>query len=72
MARATWDALIRFASWRGCACHQGPGSEGMWRIVEEFAKASGGGPYDRRRHSIDEIDPRFLNNKIRILDVSRR
>jgi RHS repeat-associated protein len=72
MARATWDALLKFAAERKCNCHSGPGSPDMWRQVEEFAKASGGGPYDRRRHSIEEIDPWFLNNKIKILDVATR
>jgi RHS repeat-associated protein len=72
MAHATWDALMKFASQRDCHCHAGLGSSDMWLTVEEFAKASGGGPYDRRRHSIEEIDPWFLNNKIRILGVSRR
>jgi len=72
MAQATWDALTKFASQQNCHCNVGPGSSDMWRTVEEFARASGGGPYDRRRHSIEEIDPWFLNNKIRILGVSRR
>ena len=72
MARATWDALLKFAAQRGCDCQGSPGSDDMWRQVEEFAKASGGGPYDRRRYSIDEIDPKYLNNKIRILAVPRR
>jgi RHS repeat-associated protein len=72
MARATWDALLRFAQERKCNCHSGPGSRDMWRQVEEFANASGGGPYDRRRHSIEEIDPWFLNNKIGILGVAPR
>jgi RHS repeat-associated protein len=72
MAQATWDALTKFASQESCHCEAGSGSPDMWRIVEEFARASGGGPYDRRGHSIEEIDPWFLNNKIRILGVSTR
>src|SRR6266849_10849774 len=65
MAQATWDALNRFSSQQNCNCHSSPGSSDMWRTVEEFAEASGGGPYDRRRYSIEEINPWFLNNKIR-------
>ncbi len=72
MARASWDALLKFGSQRGCTCDGSPGTSDMWQRVEEFVKASGGGPYDRRRHSIEEIDPKYLDNKIRILGLRRR
>jgi len=71
MAQATWDALNKFASERKCGC-RGTIDPSWWKQIEDFAKASGGGPYDRRRHSIDEINPWFLNNKISILQVPHR
>ena len=71
MAGATWDALNRFASEKKCGCH-GTFDPSWWKQVKEFVEAPGGGPYDRRRHSIEEIDPWYLNNKIRILNVSLR
>jgi hypothetical protein len=71
MAGATWDALNRFASEKKCGC-RGKFDPSWWKQVKDFAEASGGGPYDRRRYSIDEIDPKYLNNKIRILAVPRR
>lgn len=71
MAGATWDALNRFASEKKCGCH-GTFNPPWWKQVQEFAEAPGGGFYDRRRHSIEEIDPWYLNNKIRILNVSLR
>jgi uncharacterized protein RhaS with RHS repeats len=71
MAAATWDALNRFASAEKCGCH-GKFAPSWWKEVKDFSEASGGGPYDRRRHSIEEIDPWFLNNKIQILGVPHR
>lgn len=69
MARATWDALSDFALQTGrCRCVDEPDPE-MWKTVEEFARASGGGFYDSRRHSIEEIDQGYLNKKIRILSL---
>ena len=70
MAGATWIALNRFASEK-CGCH-GTFDSSWWSQVEDFAKASGGDFYDRHRHSIEEIDPWFMNNKIRILGVPHR
>jgi RHS repeat-associated protein len=72
MARATWDSLMDFAIQTGrCRCRKEPDSN-MWKTVQEFAEASGGGPWDRHYYSIDEINPAVLNNKIRILGLSRR
>ena len=72
MARATWRVLVDFArNKRGCECVTEWTPE-MERQINEFINASGGGWYDRQRHSIDEIDPKYLNNKIRILNVRRR
>lgn len=72
MAHATWNALRDFAGQTGrCRCVQDLDPK-MWQTVEEFARASGGGPYDRRRYSIDEIDPTFLANKRIILNVPPR
>jgi RHS repeat-associated protein len=72
MAHATWDALKDFAKQTGrCKCAANP-DPGMWKTIEDFAKAPGGGPYDKHRHAIEEIDPWYLNNKIRILGVPYR
>jgi RHS repeat-associated protein len=72
MAHATWDALWDFAKQTGrCKCAANP-DPGMWKTIEDFAKAPGGGFYDRHRHAIEEIDPWYLNNKIRILGVPYR
>jgi len=62
---------MRFASEKKCGC-QGTLDPSWWEQIKEFAEASGGGPYDRRRYSIEEIDPSYLRNKIRILGVSLR
>jgi hypothetical protein len=70
MAHATWDALKAFAIQTGrCEC-VGDGDPEMWKTVEAFAKAPGGNPYDSRTHSIEEIDPWYLLNKVRLLGVS--
>ncbi|HEV2826449.1 MAG TPA: Ig-like domain-containing protein [Pyrinomonadaceae bacterium] len=72
MARSTWDSLTGFASQTGrCGCKNEPPAD-MWATVKEFAEASSGGFWDRRRHTIDEINPWYLNQKIRILGLSRR
>jgi RHS repeat-associated protein len=70
MAIATWDALSKFAREQRCGCQ--PKEPFPWDVVKRFAEASGGGYYDRRRHSIEEIDPRYLDNKIQILGLHRR
>jgi len=72
MARVTRNALIDFAALKkGCHC-QRSWSRNTKQRLKDFLEASGGGPYDRRMHSIDEIDPQFLNNKIQILGVPPR
>jgi RHS repeat-associated protein len=72
MARATWDSLVDFGlQTKRCGC-KGEPDPGVWKTVQEFAEASGGGFYDRRRHTIDEIDPGFLDKKVGILQVPYR
>ena len=71
MAGATWDALNRFASQEKCGCH-GKFDPSWWKQVEEFVKAPGGNWYTERRHSIEEVNPWYLENKRRILGVPVR
>jgi hypothetical protein len=69
MARATLDALKRFAFaiGRECACQE----DVSWKRVQEFAAAPAGNTITRRTHSIEDVNPWYLNNKIGILGVSR-
>jgi RHS repeat-associated protein len=71
MAGSSWDALNKFAGEKKCGCH-GAWDPSLEKQVGEFSRASGGGLVDRRLYSIEQIDPRFLNNKISILGVGRR
>jgi hypothetical protein len=72
MSRSTWDSLVDFAmQTKRCGCKREPDPD-TWKTVQEFSEASGGGFYDRRRHTIDEIDAGYLDNKIRILGVPYR
>jgi hypothetical protein len=67
MARSTWDSLVDFAKQTNrCGCKRQPDPD-TWKTVQEFVEASGGGFYDRRRHTTDEIDASYIDNKIRIL-----
>jgi RHS repeat-associated protein len=71
MVAETWKTLNEFSKQKRCGC-QGKWRDDMWPTINKFLHASGGGTYDRRRHSIEEIDPKYLNRKIAILGVSQR
>jgi hypothetical protein len=71
MVAATWKTLNDFAKEKLCGC-QGKWTGDMWATINPFLNAPGGGPYDRRVHAIDEIDPKYINNKIRLLGVPHR
>ncbi|HLA11235.1 MAG TPA: Ig-like domain-containing protein [Pyrinomonadaceae bacterium] len=70
MARATFYELRRFAREKlnRCTCN----SDVDWNAVARFARAPGGNAYTRHAHSIQDVNPSYLSNKIRILNVPRR
>ena len=69
----TWKALDRFARQKKCGC-QGKWTNDMWPTINAFLAAPGGDFETRRRYSIDDlqVDPSYLENKIRILGVPSR
>lgn len=68
MAWATLNALKRFAARTGrrCDCNDTV----SWDKVRKFAEAPGGNAITRRTHSIEDVDPWYLNNKRQILDIA--
>lgn len=70
MARATLDALKRFAMQTGRKCECA--DTVSWATVQKFAEAPGGNFITRRSHSIEDVNPWYLNNKIQILGLTRR
>ncbi|MFL6230732.1 MAG: DUF6765 family protein [Pyrinomonadaceae bacterium] len=70
MAEATWKALSDFGKVK-CGC-QSKSDPSMWQKVREFAEAPAGNVITRRMFSIEDVDPSYLDNKIRILGLPRR
>lgn len=79
MAVQTWRVLLDFGSRvmkRKCGCKD-PTDEysrvmEWYDRVKRFSQAPGGNFYTRRRYSIEEVNPWYLENKRRILGVPPR
>jgi len=70
MARATLDALKRFAREKKGKCQCTDDVD--WDRVRRFAEAPGGNAFTRRAYDIEHVNPWYLKNKIQILGVPRR
>jgi RHS repeat-associated protein len=70
MAGATWKGLNDFAKVK-CGC-QGKSDPSIWKTIRDFSDAPAGNVITRRLFSIEDIDPWYLDNKIRILGLPRR
>ncbi len=66
MAQATWDRLVRFAKLIQCKCNP-PSIRSWWGTVKAFAEAPGGNWYTKKRYTIEQVNPWYLENKRRIL-----
>ena len=71
MVAATWMILRGFGELKGSSCKR-KWTPDMWPTINDFLNASGGDLYDRRAHSIEDIDPSMLENKRRILALPPR
>ncbi len=71
MVAATWQALNDYARQKKCGC-KGNWTPDMWPAINEFLNAPGGNATTRRTHSIEAVNPWYLDNKIRILGLTRR